>query len=247
MNNDTFAPRAPLRLTASLLLVGQVGYIAVTQAHAGGHANEHHEIFETYAHDQIWGAVHLGQFGGMSLLLGGLIALAFFLDIEAGPARWFSRLGAAAAAITLALYGVLQAVDGVALKQAVTAWASAPAAEQAARFAAAESIRWLEWGVRSYQDYALGLTLALLGTALLMSQRLPRALGLLLGLSGLAYFAQGWIAGSEGFSLAQSVAIVLGWTFSLVWMIWLGIAAWRMEPRPPSAEAVAVGDVVAGA
>lgn len=247
MNNDTFAPRTPLRLAASLLLAGQVGYIAATQFHAGGHANEHHEIFETYAHDQVWGAVHLGQFGGMALLLGGLIALAFFLDIEAGPARWFSRLGAAAAATTLALYGVLQAVDGVALKQAVTAWASAPAAEQAARFATAESIRWLEWGVRSYQDYALGLTLVLLGAALLMGQRLPRALGLLLALSGLAYFAQGWIAGSEGFSAAQSVAIVLGWIFSLVWMIWLGVEAWRTEPRPPSAGELASDDAVAGA
>ena len=34
---------------------------------------------------------------------------------------------------TLALYGVLQAVDGVALKQAVNVWASAPDAEKAAR------------------------------------------------------------------------------------------------------------------
>ena len=85
-NNDTFTPRTPLSLAASLLLAGQVGYIAVTHAHAGGHANEHHEIFETYAHDQIWGVVHLGQFGGMALLLGGLMALAFFLDLEAEPA-----------------------------------------------------------------------------------------------------------------------------------------------------------------
>lgn len=247
MKNDAFAPRTSHRLAASLLLVGQVSYIAVTQAHAGGHANEHHEIFETYARDQVWGAVHLGQFGGMALLLGGLIALAFVLDTGAGSARWFARLGAAAAATTLALYGVLQAVDGVALKQAVTAWASAPATEQSARFATAESIRWLEWGVRSYQDYAFGLTLALLGTALLMGQRLPRALGLLFGLSGLAYFAQGWIAGSEGFSSAQSVAIVFGWVFSLVWMIWLGITAWRMEPRPPSARAHASDDALAGA
>ena len=42
------------------------------------------------------------------------------------------------------------AVDGVALKQAVNAWASAPVAEKAARFASAEAIRWIEWGARSY-------------------------------------------------------------------------------------------------
>ena len=33
------------------------------------------------------------------------------------------------------------AVDGVALKQAVNAWASAPGAEMVARFASAEAIR----------------------------------------------------------------------------------------------------------
>jgi hypothetical protein len=35
-------------------------------------------------------------------------------------------------------------VDGVALKQAVNAWVDAPEAEKAARFAAAEAMRWLE-------------------------------------------------------------------------------------------------------
>jgi hypothetical protein len=57
--------------------------------------------------------------------------------------------------VALGLYGVLQAVDGVALKQAVNAWASAPEAEKAARFASAETIRWLEWGTRSYQSFML--------------------------------------------------------------------------------------------
>jgi hypothetical protein len=63
--------------------------------------------------------------------------------------------------LALALTGVVYAVDGVALKQAVDAWASAPAAEKATRFANAEAIRWLEWGVRSYQDLMLGLALVL--------------------------------------------------------------------------------------
>jgi hypothetical protein len=60
---------------------------------------------------------------------------------------------------------VLQAVDGVALKQAVDAWVSAPEAEKAARFASAETIRWLVWGTRSYQSFIFGLTLILLGGA----------------------------------------------------------------------------------
>ena len=50
-----------------------------------------------------------------------------------------------------------------------------------------------------------------------------------MGLSGLAYLIQGWVAGSEGFSPTQSLAIVLGWVLSLVWMIWLAAVAWRMQ------------------
>lgn len=242
MTKQSSAPRASIRLAASLLLSGQFAYIAVTQLHAGGSANEHHDIFETYAHDQIWGAVHLGQFGSMALLLGGLIVLAFALDAEPGPQRWFSRLGAAAASVALALYSALQAVDGVALKQVVTAWASAPASEQAARFATAEAIRWVEWGMRSYHDFVFGMALVLFSGAFLASKRFSRPLGAVIGLSGFSYLAQGWIAGSEGFSPAQSVMIVLGWGFSLVWMIWLGASAWFMEFEGLSAKVFATPD-----
>ena len=129
--------RTSLRLSATLLLVGQLLYIVVTQFHAGGNANDHPAIFAEYADSGIWKAVHLGQFASMSILLAGLLALFFALDVQAGTARWAGRFGAASAVATLALYGVLQAVDGVALKQAVDAWASAPDAEKAARFASA--------------------------------------------------------------------------------------------------------------
>jgi hypothetical protein len=114
----------------------------------------------------------------------------------------------------------LQAVDGVALKQAVSAWAQAPEAEKASRFAAAEAIRWLEWGARSYHDVTLGIAL-LVVAAIGRSARLPRLLSLLVALTALAYLAQGWIAGTAGFTPAQSVAIVLGWVLGLAWMGWL--------------------------
>lgn len=228
MDNGAFSPRTPLRLSACLLLAGQVLYIAVTQFHEGGDANDHYAIFATYADDDIWAAVHVGQFAAMAILLAGLIALALTLDAQRGAARWLSRLGAAAAAATLALYGVLQAVDGVALKQAVNAWASAPEAEKAARFAMAEGIRWLEWGLRSYQDFALGLALILLA-APVATDGVPRPISYLMALTGIAYLVQGWLAGSEGFSLSQSVAIVMAWATGVTWMTWLAIIAWRMQ------------------
>lgn len=242
MSEALIGARNALRLPATLLVAGQLAYIAVTQFHAGGHANDHHEIFETYAHDALWGGVHLGQFVAMAILVAGLLALASLLASRDGWTLWLGRLGAASAVTALALYGVLQAVDGVALKQAVIAWAGAPAAEQSARFASAETVRWLEWGMRSYEDFAIGIALALFAGAITTNQGFPRGLGLIAGFSGVAYLAQGWIAGAEGFSSAQSVAIVLGWSLCLVWMTWLAIWAWL--PFPPGKRSAARVDRV---
>ena len=227
MNNRTFSPS--LRLSATLLLVGQLLYIVVTQFHADGEANNHPAVFAEYAGSGIWTAVHLGQLAGMAILLAGLLALFFALDVQAGTARWAGRFGAASAAATLALYGVLQAVDGVALKQAVNAWVSAPDAEKAARFASAEAIRWLEWGVRSYQDFALGLALLLCAAAVVRTAWVPRPITYLMGLSGLIYLVQGWVLGSEGFSPTHTILIVLAWVLTLAWTIWLVVVAWRMR------------------
>jgi hypothetical protein len=221
--------RTSLRLSATLLFVGQILYIVVTQFHADGDANNHPAVFAEYAGSGIWTAVHLGQFAAMAILLAGLLTLFFALDVQAGAARWAGRFGAASAVATLALYGVLQAVDGVALKQAVNAWASAPDPEKATRFASAEAIRWVEWGVRSYQNLALGLALILFAAAIVRTAWVPRPIGYLIGLSGLTYLVQGWVVGSEGFSRTETIAIVLAFVLDLAWMIWLVVVAWRMQ------------------
>ena len=131
--------------------------------------------------------------------------------------------------VALALYAVLQAVDGIGNKQVDDAWVNAPNAEKAARFASAEAMRWLEWGVRSYQDYALGLALLLFAVALVRTPGLPRPIGYLMGLSGLAYLVQGWVVGSQGFSGTHTTLILVAWVLSLAWMIWLVVVAWRMQ------------------
>jgi hypothetical protein len=220
--------RTSLRLSAALLLAGQLLYILVTQFHAGGEANNHPAIFAEYARSDSWTAVHLGQFVAMAMIIAGLLALYFALDARARGAAWVARLGAFSAAVALALYGVLQAVDGVVNKQVDDAWVSAPAAEKTARFASAEAMRWLEWGVRSYQDFALGLALLLFAAAVLRAA-VPRAIGYLMGLSGITYLVQGWVVGSEGFSGTHTTLILLAWVLSLAWMIWLVVVARRMQ------------------
>ena len=228
MNNETFDRTAP-HLSAPLMLLGQLLYIVVTLFHAGGEANNHHAIFAAYASNTIWTAVHVAQFACMATFLAGLFALFFAVDVQAGFARWAARFGAGSAAVTLALYGGVLAVDGVALKQAVNAWASAPEPEKAARFATAEAIRWLEWGMRSYQNFALGLAVLLFAAAVVRTVWIPRPIAYLMALSGLTYMAQGWVAGSEGFSRAQTIAIVLAEVLNLTWMIWLVLISWRIR------------------
>jgi hypothetical protein len=221
--------RASLRLSAALLLAGQVLYIVVTQFHAGGDANDHPAMFAVYAGSGIWKAVHVGQFACAAILLAGLVALPFAVSAQAGSARWAGRFGAASAVVALALYGVLQAVDGVGNKQVDDAWVSAPNAEKAARFASAEAMRWLEWGVRSYLDFALGLALLLIAAAVVGTAGIPRVIAYLMGLSGLTYLVQGWVVGSEGFSGTHTTVILVAWVLSLVWMIWLVVVAWRTQ------------------
>lgn len=238
MNNGDFSARTSLRHSAWLLLLGQLLYIVVTQFHADGNANDHPAAFIEYAGNGIWAAVHLGQFAAMAILLAGLLALFFALNAEAEKTSWTGRFGAASVMVALALYGILQAVDGVALKQAVTAWANASDAEKAARFASAEAIRWMEWGVRSYQVFALALALLLAAAAVVRTPWIPRPLAYLIGLSALAYVVQGWLVGSEGFSPAHSAAIVLAWILSLTWMVWLLIVVRRRHDSEPADDGV---------
>jgi hypothetical protein len=197
-----------LRLAATLLLVGQILYIVVTLFHADGVANDHPAVFAEYAGSAIWTAVHVAQFSSMVILIGGLLALSFALDVQAGTATWASRFGAALAVAALALYGAVLAVDGVALKQAVNVWANAADAEKAVRFASAETIRWLEWGMRSYDNFLLGLALLMFAAAVAGTASLPRTIAYVIGLSGLTYLVQGWLAGSQGFSQTHQTMIV---------------------------------------
>jgi hypothetical protein len=90
-------------------------------------------------------------------------------------------------------------------------------------------MRWLEWGVRSYLDFALGLALLLLAATVVRTARVPRPIAYLMGLSGLTYLVQGWVVGSEGFSGTHTTLILLAWVLSVAWMIWLVVVAWRMQ------------------
>lgn len=233
MTTDTRPPRdtvadASLRLAATLLLAGQVLFILVTQLHTGGDANDHDSIFAAYAHSGDWKGVHALQFLAVALVVAGLVVLCPALEARARRPVWSARVGAVLAGVSLALYGALQAVDGIGNKEVDHAWVTASDADRTARFASAEAMRWLEWGMSSYHAYAMGLALVAFAAGMAAVRReVPRAIGYLSGMSGVAYLAEGWVAGSEGFDATHSVLIVASWVFSLAWMTWLFLVCRR--------------------
>jgi hypothetical protein len=222
--------RLALRLAATLLFVGELLSLLVGLLHpAREPANDHQAVFAEYAASGDWTVIHLGQFAGLAVIIAGLLVLFLALNVTTGGPGWTSRFGAVSAVVALALYGVLQAVDGVALKQAVDAWVRAPEADKAARLASAEAIRWLEWGVRSYHSVMLGLAFLLCATVIVWTARVPRPVGVLMGLSGLAYLGQGLVLGAEGFSARNGIPTLLGILLVVAWSIWLLVFAWRTK------------------
>src|SRR5215203_3062856 len=120
-------------------------------------------VFMEYAQSDSWIAVHLAQWFAALLIVGGLVALYYSIATKPEADAAVARFGLAAAVLTAASVTMLQAVDGVALKWAVDAWASAPADQEVAAFAAAETLRWTEYSLQSFSNILLGLTLILYG------------------------------------------------------------------------------------
>lgn len=230
------ADRNGLRLSSTLLLVGLLLYalgtvlhVMIDAASGSSSGNDHRAVFSAIAAGGNWTAAHLIQFLGVASLTAGTLVLFFALQITSGAPLWVNRLAAVAAVASLALAGVVYAVDGVGLKQAVDAWAQAPDAEKAARFASAESVRWLEWGTRSYQTFFLGFALLLFGIAIAWSRRIPRPIGLVMGLAGIVSFVVGWQEGVEGFAPETNGPLLLWAVLLLVFIVWLVVVSWRMR------------------
>jgi hypothetical protein len=166
-------PRRRAASLAALLLVGGAA-LAVVGGILHPHEelpNSHQAVFAEYARSSEWVWVHDLQFLSAAVVVAGFLVLARALR-RVGGSQTQLRLGTAAAAATVALIAVNMAVDGVALRRAVGAWAEAAPEERASRFAAAEAVRWLEWGVNSFFTVMLGLTLLAFAAAVLRQAHL---------------------------------------------------------------------------
>ena len=201
--------RALVRLSGGLLVGGLLLFVFVTRFfHPSGEENNHPVIFAKYAQSDPWVAVHFIQFAGVLLALGGLLVLARALE-RRGEVPVLAKSALAMTVATAAVWAVLQAVDGVTLKQAVDAWESASGTEKAVRFADAETVRWTEWGIQSYFRLLLGLAFFLFGVAITRTGMVFRWLGWIGMLSGILYMATGVAVGYNGLGQPGGLVIQL--------------------------------------
>ncbi|GAA4697205.1 hypothetical protein GCM10023215_39210 [Pseudonocardia yuanmonensis] len=190
------ADRGVLALSGALLLGGfVVNAIQRMLLHPTGAEDDHQAMFTAYSVSGAWVATHLAEFVLVLVALAGLLVLCLALRREA---PYLALLAFGAIIASGATWTVLQAVDGVTLKQTVDAWAAAAEPEKATRFADAETTRWIEWGVQSYFRVLLGVAFLLVGAAAVVSRLVPSWLGGLLVVGGLLSVAIGVSIGYEG-------------------------------------------------
>ncbi len=202
----THTDRELLRSSGALLLGGFLFTTVVTVLfHPGGNEDVHEDIFARYAASAAWEWVHFAQFVGVLAALSGLIVLHLVLRTRA---RRLSAFAAGTTVATAAVWAVLQAVDGVTLKQAVDAWVAADEPERAIRLGDAEVVRWTEWGLQSYFRVTLGLALLLFGATMLATRAVAAWVGWMATLAGLISVAVGVDVAYSGLESAfQALAV----------------------------------------
>jgi hypothetical protein len=227
------APRRDdLRVAGALLLAGfVVNGIQRMLLHPSGAEDDHQAIFTEYAESDVWVATHFVEFVLVLVAFAGLLVLCWVVRLEA---PYLALLAAGAVIVTSATWAVLQGVDGVALKQAVDAWAAASGSEQAARYADAETVRWTEWGLQSYFRVVLAVAFLLLGAAAVVTRLLPSWLGVLLVIGGLLSLVIGISVGYAG--LESGFQDAVGLAFQLIVLAFaVGVFAAGVRGRDPLA------------
>ena len=217
------------RVGAVLLPLGVVVFVVATAVFhpSREHPMDNVAVFMEYAQDDSWVATHFVQWLAALFLMGGFIPVYVSIASRVEKGVVAARFGLAAALLTAAGFTMLQAVDGIALKWAVDAYAAASAADRDALFAAALAVRWTEYALQSYSNLLLGLTVILFALATAWSNVYPRWLAWPAAGSGIAWIVHGTMVAYVGLfdSVPRLIAIVL----MAIWAFAIGHVMWRTE------------------
>jgi hypothetical protein len=228
----TTADRPLLPIAAAALVLGLVLQVVMEALHpSNADPNDSVAAFHEYAASETWTAVHIGQFIAALLVALALVALSRRLARQPGLAGVMGAVGGVAAVLLAAVFAVQMAVDGVALKATVDAWAQAAAgAERASAFQVAEGIRWIEKGLSGFFHLTNGTTLLALGLSITVGRVYPRWLGVTGVLAGIGFLAGGVTTAHTGFSPKASTVLLVPLVLGLVFLIGVAVMMWRRTP-----------------
>lgn len=184
--------------------------------------------FTEYAADRWWVASHLTQLAGIMLMDTALLILA--QQVEAVRGKAWSYVAAGSAVAGLAVAAALQAVDGIALKVMVNAWAAAPPAQKEMAYHAALAVRQIEVGLASMLCILFGLTACLYGVALFPVRTYSQWLSGIAVIGGALTMVAGVVMAYTGFSSITMTINMPASFLLLVWMFILGVIMWRRGP-----------------
>ncbi len=214
------------RLAGGCAIAGSVLLLVGTYLHPmDADPNDAVAAFTEYAADRLWVGSHLTQLVGILLMVVAVVVTSAML--RAPRAASWARVAAAGGAAAAAVTAALQAVDGVALKRVVDAWAAAAPDAKPATFAAAFAVRQIEVGLASVAGLVLGVTVAAFGAALLADRTYPRSAAAVAIAGGAATVVAGVVMAYTGFSdLAMTIDMPSGLVL-IVWMFAFGVLLWR--------------------
>ena len=226
------------RIGAIALPLGVILLVAATAVHPSREDPMNHTaVFREYAQTDGWIAIHFTQWLAALMFFGGLVALYFAMTAKKEGPKPLARFGLVAVVLTAAAITMLQAVDGVALKWAVDAWAVAPADQESSALSAAMGLRWTEYALQSYSNILLGLALIFYGLAIAYGYAFARWPGWLAAASGIAWSIHGLMVSYVGLfdSAPRLVALVL----MAAWAFIMAVQMWPSGRRGPAASAAA--------
>lgn len=229
--------RSGSRIGATCAIAGSVLLFVGTYLHPQeADPNDPVAAFTEYAADHLWVSSHLMQLAGVALIVAALLFLAQQLESIGG--RGLIRIASGGAIASLAVATALQAVDGIALKRMVDAWAAAPVAQKEAAFHAAFAVRQVEIGLASMLSLLFGLTVTIYAVALLVDRTYPKWMGGLAILGGMPIAVAGIVMAYTGFSGVAMAINMPASSILLIWMLVLGMFMWRRGGVPQDEAAV---------
>jgi hypothetical protein len=228
--------RSALRLGAAAAVVGGVLGLVGNLAHPRWTDVEDAELYEKIADSSIWVADHLLLVVAISLLVGGVTALA--RSMEGGPGHALARYGLVATVVGGAVLLADISVDAFAMREAAENFANASQQDRVGAFWAANAIENVSGAMFNMGTIVfIGVSPLLLGMAAVRTGRYPAALAWMAIVGGAAGILTGMagLGGAEGDDLL--VPFLVASLLVTIWVIGAGWHLWRTVEREPAAVA----------